>query len=298
MKLPEGFTARQLMRSDLDDMYAVAEAYDIEMLGEPDLEKADIEAFWRMPNFHLDTDSLSVFDGLRLTAYAEVMMGKYIDLCVHADYRGRGIGTALGQWAEDRLRAMGATTAIQSAPLTDKLALQIFADRGYDRGWTSWALALPSDVAIPQRELAEGYAVRPFIPGIEDEAVYEVIQTAFGEWPDRERTPYEDWRAVVFGRETFNPDNMLVATRGEHVVGVCYVVDGERAGWVNSLAVDKAHRHRGIAQVLLARAFEGTRSRGLKRAELATDSRTGALGLYENLGMHVTQTYEDWTLRL
>ena len=159
-------------------------------------------------------------------------------------------------------------------------------------------MALPSDVAIPPRELAEGYTIRPFIPGIEDEAGYEVIQTAFGEWPDRERTPYEDWRAVVFGREGFNPDKMLVATQGENVVRVCYVVDGERAGWVNSLAVDKAHRHRVSAQVLLARTFEGTRSRGLERAELATDSRTGALGLYENLGMHVTQTYEGWSLQL
>ncbi|MBC7594793.1 MAG: GNAT family N-acetyltransferase [Kineosporiaceae bacterium] len=298
MELPEGFAARPLLRSDLDDVYAVAEAYDIEMLGEPDLEKADIEAYWKMPNFHLDTDSLGVFDGSRLTAYTEVMMGKYVVLCVHADYRGRGIGTALGRWSEDRLRAMGAGKAIQSAPVTDKAALRIFADRGYDLGWTSWALALPSDVTIPQRELADGYAVRPFMPGIEDEAVYEVIQVAFGEWPDRERTPYEDWRAVVFEREGFNSDNMLVATHGDEIIGVCFVIDRERAGWVNSLGVDNAHRHRGIAQILLARAFEGTRSRGLKRAELATDARTGALGLYENLGMHVTQTYEEWSLEL
>ena len=46
---------------------------------------------------------------------------------------------------------------------------------------------------LVRSDLDEGYAVRPFIPGIEDEAFYEGIQTAFGEWPDRERTPYEDW---------------------------------------------------------------------------------------------------------
>ena len=44
MELPAEFTARPLVRSDLDDVYAVAEVYDIEMLGEPDLEKADVEA--------------------------------------------------------------------------------------------------------------------------------------------------------------------------------------------------------------------------------------------------------------
>lgn len=130
MKLPEGFIARPFVRSDIDDVYAVAEAYDIEMLGEPDLEKADIEAYWKMPNFHLDTDSLGVFDGSRLTAFTEVLMGKYVDLCVHADYRGRGIGTALGRWSEDRLRDMGSAKAIQSAPVTDEAAMRIFADRG------------------------------------------------------------------------------------------------------------------------------------------------------------------------
>lgn len=116
MELPEGFTARPLVRSDIDDVYAVAEAYDIEMLGEPGMEKADIEGLWKMPNFHLDTDSLGVFDGPRLMAYAEVFMGKYVELCVNADYRGRGLGTVLAQWSEDRLRDMGAAKAIQSAP--------------------------------------------------------------------------------------------------------------------------------------------------------------------------------------
>lgn len=78
------------------------------MLGGPGMEKADIEGLWKMPNFHLDADSLGVFEGPRLMAYAEVFMGNYVELCVSADYRGRGIGTALGRWSEDRLRDMGA----------------------------------------------------------------------------------------------------------------------------------------------------------------------------------------------
>ncbi|MPZ61511.1 MAG: GNAT family N-acetyltransferase, partial [Propionibacteriales bacterium] len=35
-----------------------------------------------------------------------------------------------------------------------------------------------------------------------------------------------------------------------------------------------------------------------KRGELSTDSRTGALGLYEHVGMRVRNTFEHWALDL
>lgn len=279
-------------------MVAVANAYDIAMIGEPDLEKADIEAFWGMASFDLDRDTRGVFAGSSLLAYSQIFMGKHIEVRVHPDHAGLGIGSSLGAWAESRLRDAGVPKVFQSAPTSDKAALAIFAARGYQLSYTSWVLALPANVAIPERPLEAGYEVRQFVPSVEDEAVYEVVQVAFGEWPERERTPYEDWRAVVFDREGFGPEKLLVATYEGEIVGVCYVIDGDRVGWVQNVAVDKGHRNRGLAQVLLALAFQGTRARGLERAELATDSRTDALGLYEKLGMQVTQSYEDWSLTL
>ena len=298
MDLPEGYTTRPLVPADIDEVVAIANAYDIAMVGEPDMEKADFEGFWNMASFDLHRDARGVFDGSSLVAYAQLFMGKYIDVCVHPERFGLGIGSALGAWAESTMRETGVPKAFQSAPTSDEAALAIFASHGYELAYTTWALALPADAVIPQRALDEGYEVRQFIPGVEDEAVYEVVQVAFGEWPDRDRTPYDDWRAVVFDREGFGPEKLLVATFGGEVVGVCYVIDGERSGWVQNVAVDKAHRNHGLAQVLLAEAFKGTRERGLERAELATDSRTGALGLYEKLGMHVTHSYEDWSLTL
>jgi mycothiol synthase len=298
MELPEGFTTRALELSDLDTVFGLSLAYDMDVLGEPDIDKADIAALWSMPNFDLAQDARVVFEGPVPVAWAELVSGKYIEVCVHPAYRGRGLGTALAGWSEDRARSAGVLKVFQSAPLQDEAALETFAARGYERAWTSWVLALPADVTVPQRELPDGYAIRSFQPGRDEHAAYEVIQTAFGEWPDRTRTPFEDWSALVLGREGFHPDNLLVATFQDLVIGACHITDGDEVGWVQSVAVDKAHRNRGIAQVLLAKAFEGTRSRGLERAELATDARTGALGLYENLGMQVTRTYEDWSLEL
>lgn len=298
MELPGGLTSRPFEPKDLDAVYALAAAYDLDMLGEFHVGKADIEGFWNIPNFDIAADSMGIFDGSVLAACAEIQMGKYLDVCVHPDYRGRGLGSLLAAWSEDQLRKGGAAKAFQSAPVADSAALAIFAARGYDKASTSWVLAFPADVTIPQRELPEGYAVRPFNPGVEERMVYEVVQVAFGEWPERARTPFEDWKVLIFDRKGFHPDKLLVATYADEVIGVCSVIDGDRAGWIQNLAVDKAHRNRGIAQVLLAKAFEGTRSRGLDRAELGTDSRSGALGLYEKLCMRVTQSYEDWSLEL
>ncbi|MDX6326757.1 MAG: mycothiol synthase, partial [Nocardioidaceae bacterium] len=42
---------------------------------------------------------------------------------------------------------------------------------------------------------------------------------------------------------------------------------------------------------LLVDAFGNAREHGATRSELSTDSRTGALGLYEKVGMVVTSTW-------
>jgi ribosomal protein S18 acetylase RimI-like enzyme len=58
-----------------------------------------------------------------------------------------------------------------------------------------------------------------------------------------------------------------------------------------SLAVRKDQRRGGLARALLVDCFELSRANGRPRAELSTDSRTGALGLYERVGMRITSTW-------
>jgi len=45
-------------------------------------------------------------------------------------------------------------------------------------------------------------------------------------------------------------------------------------------------------------AFEEARRRGAIRSELSTDSRTGALGVYQAVGMVTTQTWHHWAVDL
>ena len=65
--------------------------------------------------------------------------------------------------------------------------------------------------------------------------------------------------------------------------------------WVN---VRRDARGRGLGRVLLVAAFAEARSRGATISRLNTDSRTGALGLYEHVGMVVVETYEHYAVDL
>ena len=88
--------------------------------------------------------------------------------------------------------------------------------------------------------------------------------------------------------------------RTGELVGAAFLIDydGIEEGWIQQLATKATHRHRGIARALLHRAFALYRQRGKMVAELNTDSRTGALGLYEKVGMRVRSSYTNYIKEL
>jgi mycothiol synthase len=168
---------------------------------------------------------------------------------------------------------------------------------GYRVRWTSWVLKLPAGAEIVERPLPEGYAVREASPE-EYRDVHAVIDAAFLEWSVRDPEPFEDFAAVVMGRPGFEPWNVRVVVDGEgRVAGAAQVLlvateDGrEPEAYINKLAVAQEQRHRGLAQALMVDAFRVARDHGALVSGLSTDSRTGALGLYEKVGMEVTSAW-------
>lgn len=301
--LPHGLTARPLVRTDLPAALEVTEAWERQVLDEVMIEIDDLEADWERPSFRSDTDSVGVFDDGRLVAYGEVYRARRAEIYVHPQWRGRGIGSALMRWSWQRVRDGGADLVGQTVPDSAHDAIAMFRHHGYAPLWNSWILALPADAVLPQVELSAGYAIREFRPGADEQAAYRVIEDAFSQWPEREPTSYDDWAATVLGRPGFEPWHLSLAVHmggdgTEQVVGACHMYLSGETGWVSQLAVAAPHRGRRLAQALLAAAFAEARARGRPRAELNTDSRTGALGLYHHLGMQVTASWTHWAKRL
>ena len=79
---------------------------------------------------------------------------------------------------------------------------------------------------------------------------------------------------------------------------IAYDYDGEVEGWIQQLATKATHRHRGIARGMMHRTFGGFHQLGKQRCGVSTESHTGALSLYERVGMHVRRSYTRYTLSM
>jgi mycothiol synthase len=285
-ELPAGLTTRPLRTTDATAVHQLMAAQELEDIGEVVIEEADIVSDWAKPSHDLAARSVGVWDGDTLVAYAELMGADRADTSVLPSHRGRGIGTWLAHWLQDLGRRVGSSVVGMPVPQGSP-GDRLLEELGFRVRWTSWVLKLPAGATIPERELPEGYAVRTAGPH-ELRAAHDVLEDAFLEWSVREREPYEDFAAATLGRPGFEPWNLRVAVDGDgQVVGVSLVLvsDNGSTGYVDRLAVRADRRNRGIAQALLVDSFAQARAHGTTTSELSTDSRTGALGLYERVGM-------------
>jgi mycothiol synthase len=289
LELPDGLTARVLTSDDAQAVYDVMAAQEQTDIGKVEIELADIVSDWNRPSWDMATSTIGVLDGARLVAYAELTGQDRAACAVHPDYRRRGIGTALAGWLQETVRRQGGTE--YGAPVPEGSAGDVLLEKlGYRIRWTSWVLEMPEGAAIQHRDLPDGYTVRSAEPA-EYPAVLDVIEDAFLEWSRRERESYEDFEASVIQRPGFEPWNLrVVVDRDGEVVGAAWVImfgDPALEAFIARLAVRRDQRHRGLAQALLVDAFARGREHGATRSALSTDSRTGALGLYQKVGMEV-----------
>jgi GNAT superfamily N-acetyltransferase len=303
--VPSPYTCRPLNPADAQAVTDLTAACELHDTGEVQIELEDILGEWRRPSFDLAAESIGVYDEQdRLVAYGDVFQTRRAEAYVHPDLRGRGLGSALMEWTRRLSAERGGTLVGQTVSTRAEDAMALFRAQGYREMWTSWILELPEGAEITADDLPPGTEIRPMVPGRDEQVAYQTVEDAFGEWPDRDPVPFEDWSALVLRRPGFEPWQLMLAVEpgagdgstasGEQVVGVCYVTPSRDTGWVQYLAVRRDRRGRGLARALLLRAFTEARARGLTRTELNTDTRTGALDLYLHVGMRVKETYVHW----
>ncbi|MDH2412717.1 GNAT family N-acetyltransferase [Nocardioides sp. CER19] len=300
LTLPEGYTQRPLSLADADRIAAVMGAEELADTGEVAIEAADLVADWSEPSYDVGAHSVGVVAPTgELVAYAEAFGSDRADASVHPAHHGLGIGTALAHWVVARAGELGADRIGMPKPVGspgDKLLESL----GWSARWTSWVLELPEGRTIPDRSLPAGYAIRE-ADGADYEQAWDVVESAFLEWSVRGREPFDKWLHHVVGRPGFEPWNLRVATDATGTVVGAVIIqlaalddDRGREGYVDKVAVRRDQRGLGLGQALLAESFATARTHGAVRSRLATDTRTGALSLYEKVGMQVVQ---EWVNR-
>ncbi len=114
----------------------------------------------------------------------------------------------------------------------------------------------------------------------------------------------ESWAHWIDNDPHHDPSLWFLVTNGEEIVGICLcrgVRPGEPdMGYVGSLVVQRAWRHRGVGLAMLHHAFGEFYRRGKPRVSLDVDaeSLTGATRLYEKAGMHVQRRSIEYELVL
>ena len=295
--LPGGLTARPLNVDDIDAVVALVNVCEMHDSGRTMMDRADLVGDSSVEGFDKERDWVGVFDGGRPIGWAVLTNGRSGWADVAPSYRGRGIGTWLREFIETRGRAhavdrVGQTIDDHAVDITD-----FFRAAGYSPRHASWVLRIDHPSEPTEPAFPEGITVRAFQPGDEDEG-FTMFEEAFSEFTDRLPSTQVTWRAMTIERETFTPDDLIWAVQGDRIVGGAYLIDPGDEIWIDKFAVHRDFRHRGIARGMLHVAFRRSFERGYDHTRLSTDSRTGALTLYERIGMRVVESFTNWGIDL
>jgi GNAT superfamily N-acetyltransferase len=299
--LSDAIVARPLVLEDAVAVFELTRAAEQADLGHPMVELEDIRCDWARPSYNLGAQSIGYFEHGDLVAYGEVHKNR-LEGYVHPAHRRRGLGTRLFEWSLGKAKELGYPRVGQTVSVTNRDAISLLSDHGGTLLYTSWVLELPEGTAIAAQDLPPGHRLRPFQADRDTYDAYRTFEDAFNEWPDRQPSTLDDWQAIAFGRSDFEPWQVVTVVQDvdgvERIVGACRVTVSDAEGWVDQIAVRREARGRGLGRALLVAAFNEARSRGATTSRLNTDSRTGALGLYEHVGMVVVETYQHYAVDL
>jgi ribosomal protein S18 acetylase RimI-like enzyme len=154
--------ARMPTMSDLEDITKLIIACDIAEYGVPDYTIEDLLSDWQSSSFNLETDSwVIVTTKGELVGFACVWDKEHEHIstfmCVHPDYRGRGIGTLLLRLAEERARqhvrcARPGARVVLTNTVSDcnEAAKALLEQEGYTSVRSFWRMLIEMDESLQQ----------------------------------------------------------------------------------------------------------------------------------------------------
>jgi mycothiol synthase len=132
----------------------------------------------------------------------------------------------------------------------------------------------------------EGIVIDAFRPGIDDEAWVELNARVFSDHPEQGSITLDDLHARM-AEPWFDAGDFLLARHEGRVVAYNWMkIEGpDEPGEIYVVGVDDAYAGRGLGRILMNRAFDRLRERGIATAALYVDAdNVGAVHLYRSLG--------------
>jgi mycothiol synthase len=218
---------------------------------------------------------------------------------VALDVAAPGEWAAFFDWAEREGRARGSSRVRVYVPADHELA-RVAASRGYHAWRSSYTMEVELGEDAPESsEVPRELALAPYREG-DAEAVRHTLNESFAEDPFHHETSPANFREFFLGARGFDPALWLLAWDGDELAGFSLAfaerVGEPGLGWVGTLGVRPRWRRRGLGEALLRASLRSLHERGLRRVGLGVDTEnvTGALRLYERVGMRPVRRYDNW----
>ena len=167
--------------------------------------------------------------------------------------------------------------------------------RGYQRGRVLHRLRRDLTDLAPARPLPEGVAIRPFRPGVDEDAWLAVNAAAFATHPEQGRWTRADM-AEREGESWFRADDFLLAWQGKTLRGFHWTkVHEDGCGEVYVLGVDPSAQGTGLGGALLDAGLHHLARRGCPAVLLyVDDDNRAAMRLYERSGFARADVDVQW----
>ncbi|MFZ0341790.1 MAG: GNAT family N-acetyltransferase [Gaiellaceae bacterium] len=204
--------------------------------------------------------------------------------------KGLGIGTEILERGEAFAGAEGMKKILAGAAEPDAAARELFESRGYHevRRFYEMATELADEPSEPV--LPAGLVVDE-LHDDEYRAFYDALNEAFAEHWEWHPQPYDEWLERRRGqhRDDDGPIWFVVRDGDELAAVTRNDLSVAGGGYVGAIGVRPAWRGKGLGKALLQRTFAEFWRRGTTRVTLDVDAQntTGAVALYERVGMHV-----------
>ena len=306
-------TRRRLTVADLPDVVALLTASDLAVLGRTDFTETEVAADLCRADLH----AYGWYAGADLVGYGWVAQAPGaervdVDAYVHPAYGPHDVelGAQILAYLQQRgvalVAAAGHPEAIfdLGAYRQDERTRGWLAARGFTIGTAFVRMRVDFTGPVAAGAPAEGVVVRRATRSTEDlRAAYTIgeesfldhysnVPVSFDTWLQRLDECGEDWSELWLADVDGEPAGVLVATR--------QFVEDENAGYVRTLGTLPRARGRGAATALLRHYFAEAAAGGRDAVLLHVDvgNSTGALRLYEAVGMRAVLTIDAWTKRV
>lgn len=304
LEAPPGYRAERPSRTDLEAIAEILVACDIEEVGHPDfLDGQWLQEEWDVYPVDLSSNAWVARDEQgRAAAYAHIVEeipGITWEAVgwVHPHDRSRGLGLFLVRATEQDAGAK----LLGASPLNlhhvvsgwDAAADDLLRDAGFEPTRYFWHMELSLGAARPRPPMPPGVEITPFRLEQDERDVHRVLEIAFEKHWGAAPIAFEKWKQESVQMPWFDPSLWFVARNKDEIVGVLVGRIDHGRGFIDDLGVLEAQRGCGIGAALLDTSFTAFEERGLSIARLNVDAanETGAVRLYERVGMKPVRTW-------